>query len=157
MPEKKETERLVKRFMESNVYNAWDAGFRLKEEGSSSIRPLIDALGSDDVNTRWRSAILLSEFGEEAVEPLITFAQGGEAHSTIAALWALGKIGDVRACDLLIRAASDEDCMIRSTAVEALGALEADQVSAVIMNALNDEDEYVRWHAEEALHRILLR
>ena len=47
--------------------------------------------------------------------------------------------------------------MIRSTAVEALGALEADRVSAVIMNALNDEDEYVRWHAEEALHRILLR
>ena len=69
-------------------------------------------------------AELLGELGDPTVLPVVlTVAQTGEKPARVAALKALGRLGDVRAISLLLKEALHEDAEVASAAREALATL----------------------------------
>ena len=115
-----------------------------------AIEPLIKALkGNWEVCQRAAGA--LGEIGKPAVELLIKTLQDGSV------LWpvteALGKIGDARAVEPLIKVLSDGYSDVRISAVGALGKIGKPAVEPLI-KALSDNDKRVRWQAAGALGAI---
>ncbi len=73
----------------------------------------------------------------------------------LAAVEALGEIGDAQIKDTLIgRALEDEDSEVRAAAVEALGSISGDESTDFLVHALEDEDADVRTLAIETLASV---
>ena len=71
------------------------------------------------------------------------------------ATWALGKLGDEKAVDALIKSLKNSDWYVRWGAIEALGTIGDSRALEHLKKALDDKDEYVRTAAEEAIEKIL--
>ena len=67
---------------------------------------------------------------------------------------ALGRIGDAKAVDPLIKALNDEHEPVRYTVTGALGRISDIKAVDPLINALKDEYESMRWKAAEALGRM---
>ena len=67
---------------------------------------------------------------------------------------ALGKIGDGRAVEPLIKALGGEDRRGRSAVAEALGAIGDTRAVEPLIGLLEDEDKWVRKYAKESLKKL---
>ena len=67
---------------------------------------------------------------------------------------ALGKIGDKKAVEPLIKAISNQDPTFRSAAEEALGLIGDEEAVPSLIKALENDDISVRRHAAGALAKI---
>ncbi len=69
----------------------------------------------------------------------------------------LGKIGDKRAVDPLIKALRDSNEDVREDAAEALGEIGDPRAVNILSELVHDEDKIVRKRAKEALEKIKKR
>ena len=145
-------EPLIPRLIRVFEYDARDldkAAKVLGKIGEPAIKFLIkDVLGSESYEY---AVNVLVKIGESAVEPLIHALKSKCGNAALA----LGKIGDKRAVEPLIRALNDEKRYVRECAAEALGELRDERAIKPLTRVLNDEDEQVREAAKNALEKII--
>jgi HEAT repeat protein len=96
---------------------AWNA--LQKSCGVRDINPLIEALHNS--KTRDYAAKILGKIGNPAVEPLIRALENDEYFVRVSAIEQLGRIGDKRAVDPLVKLLQDQDLI--PFAAEALGRI----------------------------------
>jgi HEAT repeat protein len=72
----------------------------------------------------------------------------------LAAVWALGRLGERRAIPYVNERLSDSDAIVRQTACEVLGVLRAKASETNLLHALDDPDRIVRSAAADALGRV---
>ena len=113
----------------------------------SLVEPLIKALRDSHVRVRRNAAEALGIIGEPAVEPLLEVLLDVR---WLKELDPLGKIGDARVVEQLIRALGADDWHVRTSAAGALGRI--GDVCAVepLIKALRDEETDVRTSAADA-------
>jgi HEAT repeat protein len=67
---------------------------------------------------------------------------------------ALGRLGNVRAVEPIIKLLSDKDGLVRAEAAEALGRLKDERALAVLKPLLAEKDQNVKSKASEAIELI---
>ena len=111
------------------------------------------ALSANDGARADRAAEVLSWLGDIGVEPVLAALDGAQS-PPVPAIRVLGWLGDLRACDPLIRLLSNGDADVRAAAAAALGEI-ADPASApALVAASRDPDHMTRAAALEALGRL---
>jgi HEAT repeat protein len=127
----------------------------LASVGSEAVRPLIQALASDDQESRrWAARALGMIKDRQAVEPLVQRLEDSRSEVRKAAALALGEIGDLRALKPLIKALSGRDLETRRTAAEALGFMGSGEAVDALAKAVPDQSEPVQLAVIGALARI---
>jgi HEAT repeat protein len=120
----------------------------------SAIPALLQALDDSDSDVREEVADALSQIGAVCVPGLLAQTSHRDQHTRIAAIRALGQIGDPLAITTLVRALDDESAWVRAAAAEALGALVAVDAVKPLIARLSDPDRAVQQSARIALQRI---
>jgi len=114
------------------------AGFRLRKRGGPSA-PLTTALGHKEPLTQFVAAEALALAGRaEGIRVLITAIDlVPELDQRRRAVRALGRLGDVRALDTLLRLAGEEEHALQEDAAEAIGHLKStpkgDAIEALLL------------------------
>lgn len=127
----------------------WD---ELVEIGSPAVEPLIEALKSEDSDTRRNASKALGELKDpSAVGPLIASLRDARSYVRRNAVKALGVLGDTRSVQPIIKLLNDPDAGVRVDAVVALGALKDLKAVEPLCEVLSDEDSDVRINAIEVL------
>lgn len=121
---------------------------------SSTIQPLVEAMGDEEMLVRQAAAGALVEIGEPAIPSLVETLKGPGGRITPHSLWALGEIGSPDAVDAVVKAAESRSWRIRWCAAESLGDLGGKRAIATLVQALGDRDERVRNAAYLALQKI---
>jgi HEAT repeat protein len=123
--------------------------------GGAAVRPLIQALASENRQTRRWSACALGMIKDpQAVDPLIEKLDDSRSEVRKAAALALGEIGDLRAIKGLVRALANRDPDTRRAAAEALGCLPSEDGIPALARAVADSSEPVQVAAVHALAKI---
>jgi len=130
----------------------------LGEIGSSeAIQPLIQRLGDDDPEICWKSAKALGKIGNLTTIPLLIQKLEDKHESRnmrCAAALALGRIGAATAIKPLTRKLTDDDYLVRKTAVSALGMIGNSTTVESIIKCLRDSNCEVRLATIIALAEI---
>ncbi len=103
---------------------------------------------------RWRSISDLRKLGPSAVEYLIINLWDSDKKVRLAAVDALGEIGDQRAYEHLIRMLDDPDHDVRFACVVALGSMGDKRAIGPLSEACNDKNGYVRTIAQEMVEKL---
>jgi HEAT repeat protein len=103
---------------------------------------------------RWRAVSELRKMGRPAVEYLIINLWDTDKRVRMAAVDALGAIGDHRAYEHLVKMLDDPDHDVRFASVIALGELGDNRAVEPLSKACHDPNCYVRTVAEEALIKL---
>jgi HEAT repeat protein len=106
---------------------------------------------------RWRSISDLRKLGPSAVDYLIINLRDSDKKVRLAAVDALGEIGDRRAYEHLVRMLGDPDHDVRFACVVALGAMGDEQAMGPLTVACNDTNGFVRAVAQEMLEKLKAR
>lgn len=112
-----------------------------------------EIVGQADME-RWKAVSELRKMGHHAVEYLIINLWDTDKRVRIAAVDALGAIGDLRAYDYVEKMLDDPDHDVRFASVIALGELGDTRAVEPLSKACLDPNCYVRTVAEEALMKI---
>ena len=103
---------------------------------------------------RWRAVSELRKMGRPAVEYLIINLWDTDKRVRMAAVDALGAIGDHRAYEHLVKMLDDPDHDVRFASVIALGELGDNRAVEPLSKACHDPNCYVRTVAEEAVMKL---
>jgi HEAT repeat protein len=103
---------------------------------------------------RWKAVSELRKMGRPAVEYLIINLWDTDKRVRMAAVDALGAIGDHRAYDHLVKMLDDPDHDVRFASVIALGELGDNRAVEPLSKACHDPNCYVRTVAEEAITKL---
>jgi HEAT repeat protein len=103
---------------------------------------------------RWRAVSELRKMGRPAVEYLIINLWDTDKRVRMAAVDALGAIGDHRAYEHLVKMLDDPDHDVRFASVIALGELGDARAVEPLSKACHDPNCYVRTVAEEAVMKL---
>jgi HEAT repeat protein len=149
----KAIEPILQRIFEGDIYYQ---GSLLTQWGEVALKPLLDALNSDNEHIRQVAASILGEFGDlRAVEPLIgrlrTDKSDEVRHS---AAYALGELEDVRAFDAMLEALNDRYEQTRAYAAMGLGKLKDSRALDALEKATQDEYPLVQNSANWAIDWI---
>ncbi len=137
-----------------------DRGERQKETseslalyGASAVVPLLRVVQQEDVGTlpAYWAIDALARIGLPAVDLLLFELEVGNRPARVAAIDALGRIGDRRALEALLRTLQADDPLLRSHAATALGKLGDAQVIEPLIAQLNDPEIIVIYSVREAL------
>jgi HEAT repeat protein len=149
---------LIQLFNEKRKYPPYiseAASFALSDIGEAAILPLVEVL-KDNTSTltpKYQSTEALRRIGAPAT-PHIIKAMKDTSWKTGWGAIALGKIGDRRAVEPLIRALKDEDREIRFRAPEVLQNFQDTRTILPLVNLLEDEDHEVQGWAASALRKM---
>src|SRR5437879_9001800 len=122
--------------------------------GSTSIRPLVRALGDPSRWSAIRVAEILINVGTEAVDELLAAFDALPHSARLSALDVLGRIRSLRAVGLLKRCLDDPHPDIRARAAHALGLIGDPATADDLVRALKDPEWPVRAMAAKALGRV---
>ena len=101
-----------------------------------NVATLIARLGSaDDAEAAEAEDYLIDE-GASAVEPLVDATRSPDPRVRFRAVWALGKIGDLRGVEAVIQLTHDEDEQVSYDAIMALGKFPSAEVIPNLLNWL---------------------
>jgi len=106
---------------------------------------------------RWKSISDLRQLGPPAVEYLIINLGDSDKKVRLAAVDALGEIGDSRATDHLVTMLGDPDQDVRFACVVALGSISDERSVGPLAAACNDKNGFVRAIAHEMLEKVKAR
>ena len=123
--------------------------------GANAVQPLVLALGQWGVTDGAAAALALAHLGETAIDPL-TEALGNQRNRDVRrhAALALSKMKSVRAAEPLQGALRDEDALVRTTAIEGLGNLGAQDALEAIERMRSDRELEVREAAAAAIDKL---
>lgn len=103
---------------------------------------------------RWRTISDLRRLGPSAVEYLIINLWDSDKKIRLAAVDALGEIGDQRAYEHLVRMLEDPDHDVRFACVVALGNMGDKRAIGPLSEACHDKNGYVRSIAQEMVEKL---
>jgi len=103
---------------------------------------------------RWRSISDLRKLGPSAIEYLVINLWDDDKLVRLAAVDALGSIGDRRAFEHLVRMLGDPDHDVRFACVVALGNLDDKRAIDPLCAACKDPNGYVRTVAQEMVNKL---
>jgi HEAT repeat protein len=106
---------------------------------------------------RWRSISDLRKLGPSAVEYLIINLWDSDKKVRLAAVDALGEIGDQRAYEHLVRMLGDPDHDVRFACVVALGTMGDARAIKPLSEACKDKNGFVRTIALEMMEKLKAR
>ena len=106
---------------------------------------------------RWRSISDLRKLGPSAVEYLIINLWDSDKKVRLAAVDALGAIGDQRAYEHLVRMLDDPDHDVRFACVVALGSMGDERAIGPLSEACKDKNGFVRSIAQEMVGKLKAR
>ncbi|MBU7021778.1 MAG: HEAT repeat domain-containing protein [Theionarchaea archaeon] len=131
------------------------ASFALSDIGEAAILPLIELLkdNASTLTAKYQSTEALKRIGAPAI-PHIIEAMKDRSWKTGWGAIALGKIGDKRAIEPLIRALEDEDREIRFRIPEVLQNFQDTRAILPLVRLLEDEDHQVQGQAALALRKM---
>lgn len=119
-----------------------------------AIDALIKNLRDGNKWVRRETSGALSKMGDPATTPLIELLEDPEWRVRGAAAWALGRIGNKRAVEPLIKSLlEDESGFVRSGAANALGAIGDERAVEPLKKATKDESSYVRKVSDKYLKK----
>jgi HEAT repeat protein len=118
----------------------------------SEIEPLIAVLSNEEIG--WLASKALISIGEPAIKPLLEALFSDDRNIRLYATYTLGEIGSSRAGRGLVRMFRDEDPLVRDTAAEALITLGDNRMVPPISRELSNPDPRVRQKALEVLGHI---
>ena len=105
-----------------------EAVWALGRIGKSETIPAIAHMLRDRAwHVRWRAAEAIIGFGESASDVLLPFLQDPDRRVRHAAVWALGKIGGIRATAALSGMIMDADFHVQTEAARALNRLQEEE------------------------------
>jgi len=119
--------------------------------GKEAVSRLNGALAKD-AETKARVREALAGLDAQAVPLLIKALD--DAHLRQGVVYALGRIGDMRAAPHLIRLLSDRDEELRAEVAAGLGGIKDPKAAAALAGALRDRSDFVRENARLALVEI---
>jgi HEAT repeat protein len=120
--------------------------------GREATPALLEALGSPSERVRHYAVRALGEIRDErSVEPLLA---AGEKVDREVHLWALGRLGDRRAFDVIAAGVADRDVKVRLTAIQALRDLGDERALPLLTAALEDPEWMIREWAARGLESI---
>lgn len=123
--------------------------------GTAAVKPLIQALASENSQTRrWAACALGMIKDPQALDPLTEKLDDSRSEVRKAAALALGEIGDLRAVKRLVHALANRDPDTRRAASEALGVLRSEEGIPALTRAVLDSSEPVQVAAAKALAKI---
>lgn len=114
-----------------------------------AITPLINIFFRNDTELQYAAQKALIRIGEPAVPALMVLYENSDAHIRALAVQSLGRIGDIRAIDIFIRALSDSDKWIRWMTASIVRSIPDKRFIEPLTARL--EDEFMRWNAARAL------
>jgi len=124
-------------------------------EKARKIEELIRKLEGSDERAAYDAALRLALIGDEtAVGPLIDVYERESGMMRVAAIKALGSIGDARALDVLLGGLNDGDVNKRRNAASGLGNLGDESAIELLIWASRDQDDWVRMGAIGSLKKI---
>lgn len=154
-------EPLIKALDDSEMMVRHNAAKALGKIGDErAIKPLIDKFCTES-QIMFEAEDALAKIGEPTVEPLIKALDDNDFWMRAAAVGALGKIGDERAVEPLMKALNEwydkyekyeNGCHLVAKALGAIGDERAVEPLIEILDECSDEG--VRWHAATALGEI---
>ncbi|NTW36667.1 MAG: HEAT repeat domain-containing protein [Syntrophobacteraceae bacterium] len=110
---------------------------------------------SETIGTeRWRSISDQRKLGPPAVDYLVSNLQDSDKKVRMAAVDALGEIGDKRAYEHLVGLLGDPDHDVRFACVVALGAMGDERARGPLEEACRDRNGFVRVVAQEMLEKL---
>lgn len=119
------------------------------------INYLIKCLENPRMDKAARAERRLIAVGETAVEPLITATESPSKETRLRAAWALGKIGDPRGFNAIMRLTNDRDDFVAYEAAWALGYLKDERAVAPLIDMVcHGEDTGAAGGAAQALDLI---
>jgi HEAT repeat protein len=136
------------------------ASMAIKELGKMASKPLVNTLGSGNIQLRRKIVGLLGEIGDgEATGALLGILKNQNEDNELRgdAAEALGRIGDYTATEVLIETVSeDEDYCVRCRSVMALGNLGEPKAGELLIKIVDNRDNplRIRGLAAEALGKI---
>lgn len=159
-----EVETLLNELKQHQWKTNWRVADRLAQIGPPGVPQLIEALTSPDGYVRAAAAAGLGKIRDvRAIDGLVaamnyydeqTYEDDEDAEARVNAAEALAQIGDPSAVDPLITAASGEDRLVASYAIDGLGLLRQARAIPTLIAALNVCDMDVPKAASRALARI---
>jgi FOG: HEAT repeat len=90
----------------------------------NSVEYHLYLLKHSDINTRWMAARNLVDFGDEAVDLLLKRIYDNDESVRMLAIWALGRIGNMKAIGALQRAAYDDSETVQIASRGAIDRIE---------------------------------
>jgi len=103
---------------------------------------------------RWRSISDQRKLGPPAVDYLVSNLRDSDKKVRLAAVDALGEIGDKRAYEHLVGLLEDPDHDVRFACVVALGAIGDERARGPLDEACRDRNGFVRAVAQEMLEKL---
>jgi HEAT repeat protein len=103
---------------------------------------------------RWRSISDLRKLGPPAVDYLVSNLRDSDKKIRLAAVDALGEIGDKRAYEPLVGLLGDPDHDVRFACVVALGSIGDERARGPLNDACKDRNGFVRAIAQEMLEKL---
>jgi HEAT repeat protein len=116
------------------------------------VELLIAALGDEQGIVVDRAAELLVLLAPESVEPLVRELSNGSNQADAA--YVLGRIGDARTLDVLVKALRHRDPRVRAESAAALGELQDPAAVKPLLRITHDTDHTVRTQVRVALDRM---
>ncbi len=123
--------------------------------GSDAVDPLLQALQEGDIEARRGAVDALGQVGKAGVESLIVALKDDDSYIVWRAAVSLGRIGDPRANNALIRTLKDSDGLVRGGAAWALGEIGSTKGLKPMKQALKKEkDPTVKEALQEAIVKL---
>jgi HEAT repeat protein len=122
--------------------------------GSMPPAKLVAALGDGNADTRRAARSALTKMDKAAVPALLAGLNNRNIEVRIACAETLGRIGDGRAINPLLRLVPKGDHLLRAAAIEALGDIGDRKAMPALVKAANDTDDLVQKTAIAAILRI---
>jgi HEAT repeat protein len=143
-------------FMEGDLDEQRDATKELKEMGRSALDPLIQLIRDEKERKfiRLEAARAIVVLGKDGVEPLLTLLEEKDAVTLMAAIRALGTIGDARAVPVLLDHLHNTEQKIRLATIWALGQIKDKQAIPSLLELLHEPDWGIHIETIEALIKI---
>ncbi len=146
---------LIEKFKTKSARERWTVIWILQRIGSEAVPDLVNALDRDDGLIVQRVCWALGDIKHTtAVEPLIGVTDHSRWQVRDQSVGALGKIGDKRADDVVMRRLNDPIGQVRKAAVVASGQLEIFEAIAALVHRLGDDFYGARMAAVAALGKL---
>ena len=115
-----------------------------RDASAGIVDILVEQLRAEDGDVRLAAIVALGRLGDRRATPALATVLGGTRAETVAAASALARIGDPAAFEPLLPLLSHEDAAVRQAAVGALNSLGHPEMAARVGGLLSSPDVRVR-------------
>lgn len=113
-------------------------------QDSGIVSLLLEQLDTADAETRVAAVMALGRLGDRRATPALARLLGADRETAIAVAAALGSIGDPAAYEPLLPLLADDDATVRQAAIGALNSIGHPDMAARIRTLLGDPDPVLR-------------